>query len=424
MKRIVNLLFLFAAITICSCSIPKGIDPDAGLHWRGKLHSVEHIALTDIKTIAENLGDDMNIDSLHFDKKLKYPVDAYRITYYTQYNLDIRKAEIVLANALLVVPHGCDKTEFMAYFHGTVMPLPDVTSLFAMGTPSTYDGKIGTTEVNKCLLPLASSGYCVICPDYTGFGPTADRDHAFIYYPELFMSAYDGVIAGVRAMEDKNYGINRKIDGDIWLSGWSQGGGMALYFQRELENNPAYKNKFNIKGTSTLAGPYNIEHFMMDVFQHPDDVYLLMALYGWAGYCVNRFAPELQRPMDQVFRARIYDQTDSFAIFGSTPHDVYQGFFIQKLIEDKDPIFKQVLRQISTDRDWSPVAPIFLHHGTDDSLVPYFNSVDAYNGLRDSARGGISLFSYKGEDHTTFVPTYISKVIDEFEELKNKESQK
>lgn len=416
MKNIYRtLLAACGLISLFSCVRPSGeiTDPDHLTTYRGNVVSVEHVCTTTKEAIMNGLGADAKIDSLHFDQKIKYDVDCYKITYYTQYGLKgskVRVPSIVKAQSLLIIPQGVEETRLAAYFHGTVLAAHEITQLLNMGLPTDYTGGQASQDVRHCALPLAASGFCVICPDYTGYGPTADRDHPFVYYPELFLSAYDGVVSAVRVMSDAKYNINRNPGKDLWVSGWSQGGGMALYFQREVEKN--YSFRFNIKATSTLAGPFNVTRFLMEMFNNPDKMYLMMALYGWAGYAINAFAVELQRPLDQIFRPAIYDQNDAFLLFGNTPRDLFQGFFIQHLQDGTDPVFMEVLANDSTSEGWDPQAPVFLHHGEKDSIVPCFNSEDAYAGLKD--RGDVSFFKYKGQDHATFVPTYISKTIEEF----------
>lgn len=408
-------LFISAAVLCCSCVKHHGIDvtPDIRKTYCGNIvdGGFDHGGTVTVQAIKDGLGKDAAIDSLNFDEKLKYDVDFYHITYYTLYGLE--HPELVQARALLLIPHAiaAENVRVAAYFHGTVLPVPEFTDILSMGTPSDFTGDNGSQDVRHCALPLASAGYCVICPDYTGYGPTANRDHPFVYYPELVQSAIDGVRAGMRAMGEAKFGLNLQPSNDIWIAGWSQGAGLALYAQKVLEDNG---HIFNVKCTSTLSGPFNVKRFLVEMLNNQDHVYLLMALYGWAAYSINMFAPSLQRPMDQIFRPSIYDQTDAFIQFGNTPRDLFQQFFREHVLDGSDVAFLTVLDEDSTHEGWDPKAPVYLHHGIDDDVVPCFNSVDAYNGLKDRAANGVELHLYEGQKHNTCVPTYISKTIDEF----------
>lgn len=405
MKKWCLVSAVLAVLFMCACSKGKN-NLDMYRHFRADFISLDKISTVTIGKIRGLIGPDVEIDSLNFSQKLKYDVDAYKLTYYTSYE----DKAMVPCESLLLIPKNVKEVKLAAYMHGTVVPAKSLTDMLAIGVPSTFDGDYGSQDVRQCGLPLASAGYCVIMPDYTGYGPTARMDHPFIYYPELFKSAIDGVICAQRTLRDK---FKMEPGKDLWLCGWSQGGGMALYAQRELENNTVYRDMFNVRCTSTLAGPFNVRKFILDVLENPDKPYLMMMLYSWAGYSINRFAPQLQRPNDQIFRLQIYDQTDAFLVVGSTPRDLFTGFFIQHIQDGTDVDFIKALDDDTTSEGWTPKAPVFLHHGKDDSVVPCFNSETAYEGLKHS--GVVELHVYPGQDHTTFVPAYASATIDEFD---------
>lgn len=367
-------------------------------------------------------------EKLH--EQLKYDVEYYNVNYWTQYGLegsDVRTPDMVMAKALLLVPKlpEGEKHKLAVYFHGTVMPSQELFGVFGLGTPSDFDGSYESADqdLRHCGLPLASAGYCVILPEYTGYSYTAAKDHPFVYYPELVMSAGDAVIASTRALRNPEYGIEIEVPNEIYVTGWSQGGGMALYYQKYIESQNTLGG-LKIKATSALAGPYDVKKFIMDVFSKPDTPILMMALYGWAAYAINMFCPDLQRPMDQIFRPSIYDQTDAFLLFGNTPADTFQEFFIQHVADGTDKDFLHALEEDSTHEGWSPRAPIFLHHAYLDGVVPFLNSQSAYDGLKKTSRSSVELIGYgnkTGEQsfapHTKYVPEYISRTIEEFESL-------
>lgn len=402
-----------------------GMHPEAGTHTIKKETIFEWLGEDGTKKVeyTTDLGKDYSsYETKQIEEQLKYDVDYYILPYITAYGLEgskVHSPELVAARALVLVPKDVPEGELRlaAYFHGTVLPVPQITNIFDMGTPADFRGDNGSQDVRHCALPLASAGYCVICPEYTGYGPTSGRDHPFVYYPELWQSSYDSLVAGYEFLTDPTYGINASLTRDIYLTGWSQGGGMALYAQRDLESRRHYLGDFNVKGTSTIAGPFNVYRFLTEMLEHSHQAYLLMALYGWAGYAINMFCPTLQRPMDQIFRPSIYDQTDAFIQFGNTPDDLFQQFFAQNVLNGKDEVFINALKDDSTYEGWEPKAPVWLHHGAQDNVVPCFNSEDAYKGLKDSAQQGIHLYLYKDLDHTNFVPSYISRTIEEFSQV-------
>lgn len=332
---------------------------------------------------------------------LKYPVKCYRVDYVTLY-----KDEKVPSSALLIVPQGVERTRYAAYFHGTRLSDEVFNTIAGFMLPSEYKGSRGSQEIVQCALPLATSGFCVIMPDYTGFGPTKDRVHPFVYYPELFKCCLDALYAGREVLGRLGLDAGKKI----WLSGWSQGAGMSLYAQRELE--ARYKDDFEVVANSTLAGPFNICHFMSDMFEQPDKTYLTMGLYLWGTYVLNHFSEHMERPLDQIFRIPVYGQMDAVCTSPGRCKDFFRESFRTQVLDKTDKGFWSAMEEDSSNEGWTPEGRVFLHHGKDDFVVPCFNSEDVYEGLKHS--GKIWLKLYEGEGHWSFVPTYMSTTIGQF----------
>jgi dipeptidyl aminopeptidase/acylaminoacyl peptidase len=60
---------------------------------------------------------------------------------------------------------------------------------------------------------------------------------------------------------------------------------------------------------------------------------------------------------------------------------------------------------------------VFLHHGTHDDIVPFFNAQMAFQAMR--ARGGdVTLYTYLGRDHYQPVNTYVARTLADFADLR------
>lgn len=392
--RISIVILCIAAFIGCSKQSQGTVDKQP--HSRNEVISFKKIVTLDTAQIKA-LADDRVLDD-----DIKYGITCYKLSFWTLY-----EKELVPSDALVVIPDYAegDTARIATYFHGTVIP---ISGLGIEGNlPSFFNGENGNQDVRRVVLPLASAGYCVIAPDYTGYGPTADREHPFIYYPELAKSCLDGLFAAKKVLDDM---FTLPSPADLYLCGWSQGGGAALYMQRYFESMAG--SPFRIKATSTLAGPFNVNHFICEVLNNPGKIYAPMALYTWAGYSINRFDPDLYRPTDQIFRIRIYNQIGAFLMMSNTPEEVFQDFFVKNILNNADTEFIQAMAKCSTSHGWRPVAPIYIHHGTDDPIVPFFNAQDAYDSL--SLVGKVSLLPKQGGGHDTFVAEYTSQTIDEF----------
>jgi dipeptidyl aminopeptidase/acylaminoacyl peptidase len=66
--------------------------------------------------------------------------------------------------------------------------------------------------------------------------------------------------------------------------------------------------------------------------------------------------------------------------------------------------------------DWSPKAPVFLHHGTHDDDVPFFYAQMAYEAMR--AKGSrVKLYSYLGQDHYQPANVYVTRSLSDFAKI-------
>lgn len=137
----------------------------------------------------------------------------------------------------------------LMYCHG--IELPSVRLNVEKITPSLYDGGVEDfRDVRNMGLTWASAGYAVFIPDYIGFGVTLGKDHPYLYYPEMFISNIDGLLAVKERLQQKGL----PYDNSLLLAGWSQGAGAAISAHKYIQEN--YAADFTVVASSGLAGPY------------------------------------------------------------------------------------------------------------------------------------------------------------------------
>lgn len=337
------------------------------------------------------------------------PVTQYGVTYYTIDYVTEYMGERLEARGLLILPDGVDTMVLASYTHGTLLPLN--IDLVNNNLPSNYRGQSGGfIEMRNIALPLASSGFAVFLPDYVGFTKAADKEHPYVYYPELFNSILDGLRAAKNFIADQGF----VQDNRVFLAGWSQGAGAAVSAHKLLEQHHA--GEFTVVASSGLAGPYNFSRFLGFVFENKETEFPYLNIYSWALYTLNKFS-SLKRPTDQLFGYPVYDQMSAILVPSKIPENVLNLYFVQGVISGTDTPVIQAMQQNSFHEGWQPQGKVFLHHGTADDIVPYFNSVDAEAGLT-AAGGDVTLYSYPGGKHDTEVGNYALKTIQDFTLLK------
>lgn len=335
---------------------------------------------------------------------VQYDVSYYSLTYSTVYD-----GKPIASRSLMLLPNGADSVVFTAYLHGTHVPLKVAGS--EKQTPSNYrGGHENFLEVRDIALVLASAGYAVFMPDYIGYGITQDKEHPYVYYPEVFKSNIDGLLAAKDFMGQKGF----PADNRLFITGWSQGAGACLSAHRYIQE--SYASDFTVVASSGLAGPYNFTAFLNDLFQKRDQEVAIIPIYSWGVYTVNKFS-SAKRPTDQFWSYPVFDQTSSLSTPSTIPNKVFNNFFMAKIIDGSDAEMVNIIAANSFHQGWTPVGKVFLHHGDADEIVPYFNSVDAYNGLT-AAGGDVTFYSYPGGKHDSEVENYVRKTISDFNALK------
>ena len=393
MTRTQNILFSCLLCTLCvvffGCKEAKNTpqtEPGSA-DGRGKMLAAVLSRELDLENVYKYAGDSVRKDHLH------YPVKCYRMSYMSVY-----EGEPIETTALVLLP-VCDTigTRLCVYMHGTNLPI-DANSA-TQNMPSNYfrQNKSGG-EVATCAIPLASSGFSVVMPDYIGYGDTRDKEHPFVYYPELHYANIDGLRALANLLELKG----RQ---DVWLGGYSQGGGAALSLHYYIQEK--YADEFYVVSSSCLSGPYNYVGQIEGVLR--DNIEVPSALISWSAYVLNRF--DVHRNPDQIFSFTVTDQLSAITNFYGGVWDIFRPYFVQGVLSGEDTEWIAASRRNSFHEGWKPTGKVFLHHGTKDNVVPYFNTIDAQKGLTE-AGGDITVFSYDGREHLNVTIPYINNTLD------------
>ena len=371
------------------CTEENGPEPTS---QRGEIldtELVKELSLSDVKKFATD-----SIESSY----LHYGVLCYRVTYSSVY-----EGEPITTTGLMLLPNSSEADKALCvYMHGTNWPVEKRSAQQKM--PSNYFNNTNPSggEVATCGIPLASSGMAVIMPDYIGFGPTADKEHPFIYYPELKQANIDGL----RAM--RNY---LKLSGnqEVRLAGWSQGGGAALSLHYYIQHE--FNDEFTVASSSCLSGPYNYAGLLEGVLRDTTGLVPPTALCTWSVYVLNRFA--VHRNPDQIYTFTVTDQVSAMMNFVGTVWDCFRPYFTEGVLSGADTEWINASMKNSFHKGWKPTGKVYLHHGTRDALVPYFNSEDAYKGLTD-AGGDITLYKYEGKDHFNITYKFMNHTLEDW----------
>ena len=161
--------------------------------------------------------------------------------YALHYQSHDAKGHRVTLSALLALPDGGAPRGLVLFNHGT-------TADRAL-SPSRFDGKPNSPEVEAAMLAFVSGGYAVAMPDYLGLG--IDRGvHPYPLAKVNCLSAIDLL----EPARDAGRRLGAAVGPRLFVSGYSEGGAVALWTVRRLEETAGAR----ITAAATMAGPYDL----------------------------------------------------------------------------------------------------------------------------------------------------------------------
>lgn len=302
------------------------------------------------------------LDKDHYDSsRVRFGVDAYRIRYRT-IGVD---GTPTWASGLLALPrNGRLRPGTVNFTHGTM-----ATKAYG---PSVDDG-------GKSLeaLTFSAAGYATVAPDYLGLGLGPGR-HPFMHVKSEVSASLDLLTAARTVAADHG----RALDKRILITGFSQGGDVAMALARAIQRGAA--PGLTVHALAPVSGPYDLMRAelpaSLDGRLAPENAvyYLGFALTAW-----NRIYHFYDKP-SEAFRAP-YDRTIEKLYDGYHSNEqIVMGLppALQKLLT---PRFLNLIRNPTgafrtavTDNDgvcrWSPHAPVRLFGARNDDHVAIANS--------------------------------------------------
>ena len=162
-----------------------------------------------------------------------YDVNMYRVTYNMPYLEDT-----VEVSGALFVPQAFDDPcglPIHVYMHGTIFKRTDAPSF--MSIEGTFGGLMSTL------------GQLVLMPDYVGLG-TSELMHPYVHARSESDAGYFLMKAASTLSEELGYALN----GQNFISGYSQGGHAAMALARDLATT-AYGDDFPLTAAVPGSGP-------------------------------------------------------------------------------------------------------------------------------------------------------------------------
>ncbi len=296
-------------------------------------------------------------------------VDMYEITYKGMW-LD---STFVMAKGVLYVPKSDKPLAEMVYCHGTRISV-------AQG--------YGIQDLEQVVTMMhAADGYISYFPFYYGLGG-GEKEHI---YHDAFTESMS-VIYMVKACREILPTIGAKTSGQLFVTGYSQGGHAAMATHKMLETG-AFPD-IQITASSPMSGAYDLTGVqattMFREYDRPHYLpYLLLSFnYAydiWDGDIYEVFNAPWNKDLKKYFaQPRTIDYGYLDSVLPRIPNKMIIDSMVSLFKTDTNFIFTKKLRENNL-YNWTPKAPIQLCACYGDNEVMYQNSEVAYEYMHPKA---------------------------------------
>ena len=270
----------------------------------------------------------------------------------------------------------------------------------------TADEEVPSNRISMEMVYLLK-GYAVIMPDYVGYGLSRDELHPYLHWRSAAQTAVDLLNCMPELLDYYGYSYPK----DVVVTGYSQGGAVALGVARMIEENYHQENDWSVRKLYAGAGPYDpagtylfsMERNEMGI---PAAIPLIVMGLNDAyelGFTLDEFFldPLLSNYEDWVV-SKEYTVGQINQLMGST-------IMSELMTEDAltldspqaDMLYEVLLWNSNVGYDLQ--APAYFLHSLEDEVVPLLNSINLEEQMPDKEEKTFD-FDYYGSHMEASVP--------------------
>ncbi|MEU8886301.1 alpha/beta hydrolase [Streptomyces sp. NPDC048442] len=311
---------------------------------------------------------------------VRYGLAAYRLTYRTV----TPQGAPTTATGLFVLPKGLPK--------GGDRRLPVVSDTHGTMIHRDYAPSVGDDFGRLSSYLYASTGRAVAAPDYLGLGKGPGL-HPYMDTKSAVTATVDMLRASRRAAKQ----LGRPLSGDVYATGFSQGGQVAMAVGRELARGAGSTGgdrHFRLKALAPVAGPYDLGGTEIPAL-YDGRVSPMSGLFYTSYFLTaqNRIHPLYKDPaevfrqpyakvVEELFDTRHTEEDVARNLPGSIKELLTPGFY-EKMRHPSGALLKAIEANDGTC-DWKPRVPVRLHTSSGDTDVPIGNARTCAADLADN----------------------------------------
>ena len=232
---------------------------------------------------------------------------------------------------------------------------------------------------------FASHGYAMVATDYLGLGYSN-----YPFEPYLVVSAEaSAVIDSMRAARIAAGRLHVPLSGDVFLTGYSQGGQTSLGTQKVIEAQNA--GEFRLIANSPASGPYALTQTLLDGLAHQGQNAAILSTFILTAY--NKTYGNVYTGASSVFQdpyakyasnllpVKTYAQAAKLkgTLLPRKVRRLLQPAFIVAFSTDTSSPARQDVALNDLLDGWTPKAPVYFCGGKRDPQVEFKNAIDAYH---------------------------------------------
>ncbi len=238
------------------------------------LKGAQPIASFDAKTL-KRMSDKIGITGV---KPFGY--DAYKISYSTK-NIDNKEIE---ASGVISLPtyNGTteERRELLSKLKSKGLSIVIVchSTIFSNKKAPSLKAKISNYPTVISSTYSGGGGFIAAIPDYIGFGDSKDILHPYLIKEPSVNAVVDMLKATIKFAKQNSI----KLSGDIYISGYSQGGYVTLASLKALE-----ERGYNVRVAMPMAGSYLLDYTGKSLLHQKSYLspsYIVDLLYSYATY--------------------------------------------------------------------------------------------------------------------------------------------
>ena len=229
------------------------------------------------------------------------------------------------------------------------------------------------------LVPL---GYCIIVPDYLGYGITAGKKHPYLALDLTARNCLDMYLAVQPFL--KAAGLEPEFD-DIMLMGYSQGGANTMGLMRLIETQ--YADQIKLRRVFAGGGPYDVtatydQFVTTNHAAYPCAVPLVvqgMQVGAGLSLTMEEFStPLVYQHLDEWFNSKKYTTKQMNTLLGTyTTSDLISAAGLDRTTYEVAELYMAMNQNSIVKQEWVPKAPVYMLHSMDDETVNFINAMHA-----------------------------------------------